>query len=431
MGENPLLARWFRLLRRKPQVEVDEEIAFHLEARAAEFEARGMDPDAARATALQRLGDMEGVRRECAELLTAERRIEARRERLGISWLDLKLGVRMLGKYPGLTLVGGLAMAFAIWVGAGTFEFISQVIRPTLPLDEGDRVVAIWNWDAETGRPDHQVLHDFASWKEDLRSIEDVGAFRTVDHNLAVRGGATEPIEVAEMSPVGFDLARVPALLGRPLVESDGAPGAPPALVIGYDLWRTRFSADPEVVGRQVHLGEVVHTVVGVMPEGFGFPVNHAAWVPLRLSPLDHARRAGPPVRVFGRLAPRFTLDDAQAELTTYGQRVATAFPDTHARLRPQVLPYARSVVHLPPAVSLGLASMNLFLVMLLVLVCGNVALLMFARAATRENEIVVRSALGASRGRIIAQLFAEALVLAMAAAAGGLAGWAVGIPLL
>ena len=79
MGENPLLARWFRLLRRKPQVEVDEEIAFHLEARAAEFEARGMDPDAARATALQRLGDMEGVRRECAELLTAERRIEARR----------------------------------------------------------------------------------------------------------------------------------------------------------------------------------------------------------------------------------------------------------------------------------------------------------------------------------------------------------------
>ena len=163
-------------------------------------------------------------------------------------------------------------------------------------------------------------------------------------------------------------------------------------------------------------------TVVGVMPEGFRFPVSHDAWIPFRLNLSEFKGRQGPEIHVFGRLASGVGLDKAQAELTTIGLRLAAEFPDTHAYLRPEVLPYAQSITDIRGLEAAALLSINVFLIMLLVLVCGNVALLMFARAATRESEIVVRTALGAGRGRIIGQLFAEALVLAGVAAPVGLA---------
>jgi putative ABC transport system permease protein len=155
------------------------------------------------------------------------------------------------------------------------------------------------------------------------------------------------------------------------------------------------------------------------MPEGFGFPVAHNVWTPLRLNALEYQRGEAPMVEVFGRLAPGASPKEAQAELAALGLRTAADFPETHRHLRPRVMPYASSILELRAWMSLGLLSINGFIVVLLVLVCGNVALLMFARAAARESEIVVRNALGASRRRIVAQMFAEALVLA--AIAGGL----------
>ncbi|MGH7501349.1 MAG: ABC transporter permease [Longimicrobiales bacterium] len=340
-----------------------------------------------------------------------------------ISWLDFKLGFRMLAKYPGLTLVGGLAMSFAIWVGAGAFEFVRQVIHPALPLDDGDRIVGIWLWHTVASGVEEQALYDFVTWREELESITDLGAFRTLERNLIIEGGGAEPVEVAEISASAFSLARVPPLLGRTLVESDEQVGARAVVVIGHDLWQTRFAGDPDVVGQTVRLGTTESTVVGVMPEAFAFPVSHSLWAPLRVN--DYGRRIGPAVEIFGRLAPGVTLDRAQAELTTLGLRAAAAFPDTHEHLRPQVMPYAQSIVTVSVGESLWLMSINLLLVMLLV---GNVALLMFARAATREGEIVVRTALGASRMRIIAQLFVEALVLGGVAAIVGTAAAGFGL---
>ncbi len=342
--------------------------------------------------------------------------------RTGISWLDIKLGFRMLVKYPGLTLVGGLAMAFAIAVGTASFEFLTQMLRPTLPLDDGDRVVGIRLWDAAAGRPEEQALHDFFTWREELESVEDLGAFRTLERNLITGEGRGEPVTLAEMTASGFRMARVPPLLGRALVEADEQSGTAPVVVLGYDVWQRRFGGDPAAVGQTVRLGSEEATVVGVMPEGFAFPVSHDLWVPFRLNALSYERGQGPAIRVVGRLAPGATRKEAQAELTTLGRRAAADFPETHEHLRPQVLPYANSILDVSGEVPLALFSVNLFLVMLLVLVCGNVALLMFARAATRESEIVVRNALGASRGRIIGQLFAEALVLGGVAVLLGLA---------
>jgi len=417
--------RWYRIFKPDPRTEVEDELAFHLEQRVQDYIARGLDPDAARAAAEQRMGSVERVRSECTDLLTSERRRERRRDGLQLSWLDFKLGFRMLSRYPGLTIVGGIAMAFAIWVGAGTFEVINQLVFPKLPLPDGDRVVAIQNWDVSLGRHEDRMVHDYLSWKGQLQAVTDLGAFRTIERNLAVEQRSPEPIGLAEISASAFPLTRVNPLLGRTLTVADEQPGAPAVVVIGYDVWQRRFDADPAVVGRIVRLGNAPATVVGVMPKGFAFPVSHDAWVPLRLN-RNEAAREGPGILVFGRLAPGASLADAQAELRTVGQRASTSSPTTHQHLRPQVKAFAKAIM--PNIFGSWVLSFNLFVVMLVVLVCGNVALLMFARASSRESEIVVRNALGASRGRIVTQLFAEALVLGAVAAVVGLAAHRAGL---
>ena len=338
----------------------------------------------------------------------------------GMSWLDFKLGLRMLIKYPALTLVGGLGMAVAIAIGASFFTISYSYIQPTLPLDEGERVVGIENWDGGANDQDRRSLHDFVTWRDELESVEDLGAFRTVGRNLIVPDGPTEPVGVAEMTASGFRVARVPPLLGRTLVEEDEREGALPVVVIGYDVWQTRFAGDPAIVGRDVRLGNTMHTVVGVMPEGFAFPINHSFWAPLQADPADYERRQGPEIYVFGRLAPGVTLEEAQAELTTIGQRTAAAFPETHGQLRPLIVPYT-ALPGIFSGTSWEFFLAQLLLSMLLVAVCANVAILVYARTATRHGEIAVRTALGASRLRIVAQLFVEALVLSAGAAAVGL----------
>ena len=346
----------------------------------------------------------------------------------GVSLLDFRLGLRMLVRYPGLTVVGGLALAFAIWTGAGTFEALNQIVHPELPLPDGDRIVGIRNWDAEANSAEGQILHDFETWRAELETVRDVGAFRPVERNLITANGASEPQVLVEISASAFRVTRVNPLLGRPLLAEDERPGAPAVVVIGHELWQRRFDGDPQVIGRTVRLGHESGTIVGVMPDGFGFPIAHELWVPFRENALDHERREGPGIRVFGRLTDGASLEDAQAELDLIGRSAAADFPETHANLRPQVMPYAESILSLTTYLRLLLYSFNLPLVFLLLLICSNIALLMFARAATRENEIVVRNALGASRGRIIVQLFVEALVLGALAAVLGLSFAGLGL---
>jgi predicted permease len=218
-------------------------------------------------------------------------------------------------------------------------------------------------------------------------------------------------------------VAGVQPLLGRPLLEEDERQGAPHVLVIGRAVWIARFASDPAVIGRRVRLGNTNYAVVGVMPEGFAFPVNHSFWVPLRIDAAHYDRRSGPAIMVFGRLSSGATLESAQAEAAGLGHRAALAFPHTHEHLQPQVLSYTRPFVDMDaPENSLTLAFVQVLVVALLALVAVNVAILVYARTATRLPEIAIRSALGAGRSRIIGQLFLEALVLAASAAAAGLA---------
>ena len=330
---------------------------------------------------------------------------------------DYKLGLRMLLKYPGLTLAGGLALAIAIGIGAGWYDLTGKFMAPTIPLPEGDRVVLIETHNSLTNVPEPRVGREFLEWRRELRMIEGLGAYRTDTRNLAVANASPEPIQMAELTAVAFATARVSPLLGRALLESDELPGAPGVVVLGYDVWQRFLGGRHDVVGSVVKLGNTPTTVIGVMPKGFGYPVNHDAWAPLSLR-VSYDALEGGAIDVIGRLAPGVSLEQAHAELRVLGERTAAAFPATHAHLRPSVRQLAEATDISDIA---QFASRNLPVLLVLMIACLSVGTLVYARTATREGEIAVRSALGASRARIIGQLFVEALVLSSVAAAAGL----------
>lgn len=414
---------WRRVFRRDPREEVDAELRYHIEERIRDYIDRGKSPDEARRAALERLGNVDRVRAECADLLAGHCRSERRRTSLRVSWLDVKLGFRMLVKYPGLSLVSVFGMAVAIAVGAGAFAFIQAMMEPGLPLEDGDRIIAIQNIRTdESGNPERRVLHDFVMWRDELKSVRELGAFRIDRRNLVMDNGNTDLVQVAEMSAAGFRVARVPALIGRTLLEEDERVGGEPVVVIAEEEWQRRFGGDPGIVGAAIRLGETVHTVVGVMPAGFRFPLNDRYWTPLRLDPADWAHGTGPSLQVFGRLADGVTLRQAQAELSTVGQRMTAQFPETHEQLRPRVMPYTYPFFDVDsPAMVVAMRGLQLFISLLLIVVAVNVAILVYARTTTRLGEIAVRTALGASRRRVLTQLFVEGLVLSIVAAVAGL----------
>ena len=404
------------LSRRAAEERMREEIGFHVDMEAQRIvREEGVAPDEARRRALVAFGGVERYKEEL-------------RDGRGLAWLggmglDFKLGLRMLAKSPGLTLVGVLGMAVAIAIGAVSFGTIYSFIGATLPVPHGERVVSIENVDtrwALEGR--HTHLHDLPVWREGLRAVEEIGAYRIIGRNVISRDVPPTPMRVAEMTASGFRIAGVAPLLGRYLAADDERAGAPPVVVIGYEVWQQRFAGAADVVGRPVRLGSAEHMVVGVMPAGFGFPHNNRVWTPLRLDPARFARGEAPPLHVFGRLTADATLEDARAQAATIGRQLAADHPATHGQIRPRVVPYAYSFFDSPEVIwALHLVQ---FLVSLLLVVIGtNVATLVYARTASRMGEISVRTALGASRGRIVAQLFAEALVLSGVAAAVGLAG--------
>ena len=388
----------------------DQEMEAHLAMAEDEKIRGGLSPEQARRQARLELGGVAQLR-------------EAARSARGLPWLDRfwldgKIGIRMLRKSWGLTLVGGLAMALTIGLGASIFTIWETFTATRLPLDEGERIVAIQPFDRASQRARRSTpFPDFQRWRDALRSVEQVSAMRLINPTVTTPVGPIGSVPGAEVTASAFQVARVQPLIGRPLFAADEREGAEPVAVIGHDIWQDEFSSDPAVIGQRIRVNGTPHVVVGVMPEGYRFPLNQRLWTPLRT---DAIGGRADDVFVFARLASGATLERAHAEVMALGLLP----PDSAASARavqPRVVPYAAGAF--PDVHDNPWASGVLFLIGALLLVppCASIAVLVYARTLTRRDEFAARTALGASRGRIVMQLFVELLLLATAAGVVGL----------
>ena len=404
---------------RSTERRIDTELEFHITMETERLVRElGIDPTEARRRTLATLGGTEQHR-------------QALREGRGTAWLgalslDAKLGLRMLAKYPGLTIVGVLGISVAVAVGTLAFIVAVALNSSTVPLDDGDRIVAIGNRDVQQNveaRFTH--FYSLAVWRGTLRTVTDMGAFRLPQRSVIPTGRAPSSLTVAEMTASGFRLARVTPIRGRTFTTEDEREGAPDVVVIGYELWQRLFDGRDNIVGTVVHLGTTPCTVIGVMPTGFAFPYNNELWTPLRMNSSGYKPGEAPPVTVFGRLAPGASLEDAQRELTTVAPRIRDLLTSRAEFIQPFVVPYTRSFFT-GTVGGMGYGSLaqrgQVIVILLLLVITTNVAVVVYARTASRTGEIAVRTALGASRSRVVAQLFMEALVLSAVASLVGLA---------
>jgi predicted permease len=420
-----LLARvrsMYRGLRHRAEVELEmrEEFRHHLAERTDDLVRRGLAPQAADAQARREFGHQGTHRADAREAMGL-----AAFAQLRFSWLDVKLGLRMLPKHPMLNLAAVFALAVGIPVGLAPAH-LARALEAPLPGDAGDRVRAIRQWDPSSSGVAPTWDGDFTFWAQTLRSFSALGAFRTSGYNVASADGRAAPAAGAQLSSHVFQMLGSRPLLGRVLEAVDFAAGAPEVVVIGHGLWSSRFGQDPGILGRPIRIGRHLHVVVGVMPDGFAFPSNEALWLPLRVASIGGGDRQR--VQVLGRLADGVSAQQAQAELSSLGQPPPTGAASANeagerARLRAEVVPFGLLYLGLPAGGLAGLPEyrfVQALMFALLLVACGNVAMLVFARTATRLQELAIRAALGASRWRIVSQLFVEALLLAVIAAGLG-----------
>jgi putative ABC transport system permease protein len=333
-------------------------------------------------------------------------------------WNDLRYGFRMLLKTPGATVTVLIALSLGIGLSTLTFTLINGAVRTELPYEDGDRIVRI-------GRTEVPVtIADYMTWSSRQRSFEHIGALETSTVTLAVEGFGSEPVLSASITPSVLRLLPEAPALGRPFTEEDAAAGAPAVVLVSHDIWRDRLGSSPGALGRTVRVNGRPAQVVGVMPDGFGFPWDQRLWLPLHLDPLRGD--AGGAIAteeskfVVGRLRQGVTPEAAGEELTALAREVDQQSGRGAGRESiVRVVNYTELFGESGQSAALAALMLGVAFLVLLV-ACANVANVLLARAIDRSREVAIRVAIGASRLRIIAQLLTEISLLAAAGAAGG-----------
>jgi putative ABC transport system permease protein len=328
---------------------------------------------------------------------------------------DIRFGIRSLLKRPGFTTVAVITLALGIGANSAIFSVVNAVLLRPLSYPESERIVIFDGINAAQGiTQSNMSVPDFADWQSQNHVFEQMAGFVT-GGSVLTNGDETERVRGSGVTADFFPLMRTNAVMGRALQADDAQKGRDNVIVLSYGLWQRRFGGDQNVVGNQVIVSGESVTIVGVMPPGFDYPAQTELWVPFPLDPAAE-RRDNRYLNVITRLKPGVTLAAAQAQMNTINQRLAQSYVETNSNWTVQLTILRERLVG---ALRSSLLLLLGAVVFVLLIACANVANLLLARATVRQKELAVRSALGASRFRIIRQLLTESILLS--AVGGGI----------
>ncbi len=386
--------------------ETDQELRFHLERQVATNIAAGLSPEQARRAALLDFGGVEQFKEDCREARGVNR-IES-------LLADLRYGFRTLHKSPGFAIVSVLTLALGIGANTAIFSMVNALLLHPYNFRNLDSVVRVWE---DRGIDEgYDARYIAPADAEDLRSsnsvFEGLTTYSFQSFGLGVEGDV-QPILGCRVSANFFDVLAVSPAAGRPFTATEEQPGADQVAILSFGTWQRRFGGDPQLLGKTISLNRRVHTIVGIMPKNFDYPVPVELWVPLALTPAEKADRSQLSLNALARLKTGVSVSHARAVLASFSHRLELEYPKSNA---------GRATTLLQLRKELYMFTLPLFLLLqaaagfVLLLACANLANLVFARMIGRQREIALRAALGAGRGRLGQLFLSETLEYSTAA---------------
>ena len=333
---------------------------------------------------------------------------------------DVRYGVRVLRKNPGLTALAVLALGLGIGANTAVFSVCAAFLWHPVSFPGVDRIVMVMNRTPESSGLDWNEISpaDYLDWSRQSRSFNALSSFEFDDVNLT-GAGEPEKLTASLVSADFFSTLQSPPVLGRAFRPEENQPGRDQEVILSHALWHRSFGGAPDVIGEAAEIDGRSYTIVGVMDKDFDFPPSAQLWLPMTLSAKEQSVRDTHYVSAVARLRPGVTMEQAQAEMSAIGRRLEEQYPDTDKGWTVWVFPVAGYVAGFYGQQYSRLALGAVFFVLLIA--CANVANLLLARGASRQREIALRSALGASRWRVIRQLLTESVLLALGGCALGL----------